>query len=174
MGKGNSSFFWLYFTIATFKGWKGKDGAKVRYCIIEQNGKQRMSKHPTVYHKHNPGSTTNPFDMAKEVALNNAQKTAPYPKTHFKKNLDTLDKVAMWIVVRCMPIQVACNEQFDVILKELDPKFPCMSDKEIRGTILQKHLQAIDQLKSTCPPRVANNHRFLAHRGVRNCNIPGN
>ena len=61
----------------------------------------------------------------------------------------------MWIVVRCMSIQVACNEQFDVIIKELDPKFPRMPDKEIQGTILQKHLQAIDQLKSICPPRVA-------------------
>ena len=108
-------------------------------------------------HKHKPAGNTNvinPFDMTKEIALKNAQKTAPYPKTH-QKYLDTLDKVAMWIAVRCMPIQVACNEQFDAILKELDPKFPRMPDKEIRGTILQKHLRAIDKLKSICPPRVA-------------------
>ena len=70
--------------------------------------------------------------MAKEIALKNAQKTALYPKTH-QMYLDTLDKVAMWIAVCCMPIQVACNEQYDAILKELDPTFPCMPDKEIRA-----------------------------------------
>ena len=173
-GLGDSSFVWLYFTRPTFKSWKGQDDAKVTYCTIEQNSKQCMtaykylgspqpmkthilSKHPLVYKRHNPAgktNVTNPFDMAKEIALKNAQKTASYPKTH-QKYLDTLGKVAMWIAVRCMPIQAACSEQFDAILKELDPKFPRMSDKEIRGTILQKHLRAIDQLKSICPPRVA-------------------
>ena len=72
-----------------------------------------LSKHPTIYQKHNPGNTTKSFDMAKEIALKNAQKrTASYPKTH-QTYLDTLDKVAMWKIVRCTPIQVACNEQFD-------------------------------------------------------------
>ncbi|KAL5473346.1 hypothetical protein EMCRGX_G027819 [Ephydatia muelleri] len=141
----------------SFKSWKGQDDAKVTYCTIEQNtGKTNV---------------TNPFDMAKEIALKNAQKTAPYPKTH-QKYLDTLDKVAMWIAVRCMPIQAACSEQFDAILKELDPKFPRMSHKEIRGTILQKHLQAIDQLKSICPPRVATTIDFwsrLDRKGFGTC-----
>ena len=77
-----------------------------------------LSKHPTIHQKHNPGTTnvTNSFDMGKEIALTNAQKTAPYPIKYLVHIIHLTDSIPSYMacVHACVIMHFGVEIRIDV------------------------------------------------------------
>ena len=81
-----------------------------------------LSKHPTIYPLAGTTNVTNSFDMAKEIALTNAQKTVPYPKTHQKYLVHFIhltDSIPSYDACACVCDYVLWGLKFESILMNL-------------------------------------------------------
>ena len=176
-----ASFVWRYFTEPKHVDqWKG-NSAMVAYCCIESGdvvcsigykylGSPQplkthiMTKHPDIFKKETAICSGNEITCMTKVdeirqrsdPFTNAKKAA---EVALKKNHPTymraLDAVSNWVATRCLPIQVACSDEFHAVMQTLDTKMPKIRQEEVRSCILQHYEDAKVNLKAICPMRVA-------------------
>ena len=97
---------------------------------------------------------SDPFTNAKKAAEVALKKIQPYQKNH-PTYMRALDAVSNWVATRCLPIQVACSDEFHAVMQTLDTKMPKIRQEEVRSCILQHYEDAKVNLKAICPMRVA-------------------